>query len=174
MKETLLNFLHGKWLNHPLHAAVVHVPVGLWPAAFLFDLLSRWGIGGNPIVKLSFYAISLGLLSLVLAVPSGIADWGKIKKEKPAWRLALYHMALNLVVALLFAVNFGLRVHDFRSATTVETAPLLLTAIGVLLLIPAAYLGGRMVYDHGIGVARFSKRKLRARAETQGSNVPSS
>ena len=168
----IADFAKGKWLKHPLHPIVVHVPVALWPGALLFDGLSRIGLGGNGMVQLSFYSIALGLLAALVAVPTGVLDWGEIRKEKPAWKLGLYHMAVNLVADLLFAINLGLRFQDFHTARTVAAAPLLLSAIGTVMLIGGAYLGGLMVYDHGIGVARMSKDKLRKEAERAGANVP--
>jgi hypothetical protein len=35
----LLDFLKGKWLRHPLHPILVHVPMAIWPSALIFDLL---------------------------------------------------------------------------------------------------------------------------------------
>jgi len=168
----LLNFLKGKWLGHPLHPILVHVPMAMWPGALIFDLLSKWQIGGNAMVRLSFYAIVFGLLASLLAVPAGVMDWSGIKKEKPAWKIGLYHMILNLLVVLLFAINLGLRVQTFREATTVAGAPLLLSILGTALLIGSAYLGGMMTYTYGISVARMSKANWRKIAEAGGANVP--
>ena len=166
----LVDFLKGKWLKHPMHPILVHVPMAMWPGALIFDLLSRWN--GNPMVRLSFYAIIFGLLAALLAVPTGVVDWSGIKKTNPAWKLGLYHMILNLVVAVLFAINFGLRVHTFQDAGVVTGTPLLLSIIGTVLLIGSAYLGGLMVYDYGISVARMSKKKWRRIAEVGGANLP--
>ena len=168
----LLSFLKGKWMGHPLHPIVVHVPMATWPGALIFDLLSQWNIGGNAMVRLSFYAIIFGLAASLLAIPSGLVDWTGIKKEKPAWKIGLYHMGLNLAVALLFAINLGLRVQTFRLDAKVAGAPLLLSAIGTVLLIGSAYLGGMMVYQYGISVARMSKKKWRKIAEAGGANLP--
>ena len=123
-------------------------------------------------MRLSFFCIVLGLAATLPAVPSGLVDWMEIKKEKPAWKIGLYHMALNLVVTILFAVDFGLRVSTFQSATMVEPTALALSAIGTGLLFVSAYLAGLMVYDHGIAVARLSKKKWRGLAEQAGANVP--
>jgi len=168
----LLNFLKGKWLGHPLHPILVHVPMAMWPGALIFDLLSKWQIGGNAMVRLSFYAIVFGLLASLLAVPAGVVDWSGIKNEKPAWKIGLYHMILNLLVVLLFAINLGLRVQTFREATTVAGASLLLSILGTALLIGSAYLGGMMTYTYGISVARTSKDKWRKIAEAGGANLP--
>jgi uncharacterized membrane protein len=76
-----LDLLKGKWLKHPLHPITVHVPMAMWPSALIFDLLSRWQIGGNALARLSFYAIIFGLVASLLAVPTGVLDWSGIKKE---------------------------------------------------------------------------------------------
>ncbi len=168
----LLDFLKGKWLKHPLHPIIVHVPIAMWPGALIFDLLSQWNIGGNAMVRLSFCAIVFGLAASLLAIPTGLVDWTGIKKEKPAWKIGLYHMGLNLAVALLFAINLGLRMQTFCQDVKVAGAPLLLSAIGTALLVGSAYLGGMMVYQYGISVARMSKKKWRKIAEAGGANVP--
>ena len=168
----IADFAKGKWLKHPLHPIVVHIPVALWPGALLFDGISRMGIGGNAVVQLSFYSIGFGLLAALVAVPTGVLDWSAIKKEKPAWKVGLYHMAINLVVALLFAINLGLRIEDFQTSRSVAAAPLLLSVIGTVMLLGGAYLGGLMVYEHGTGVGRMSRNKLRREAERGGANLP--
>src|SRR5947207_16024735 len=102
------DFLKGKWLKHPLHPLLTHLPVALWPMALLFDLLSHLKTVGNVMVQLSFFSMVLGLASALLAVPTGLADWSSVKKSNPAWKLGLYHMMANLVVFLLFLINVGL------------------------------------------------------------------
>jgi uncharacterized membrane protein len=166
------DLLKGKWLKHPLHAAIVHVPVGLWPAALLFDFLSYAGVGGNAMVKLSFIAIAFGLAGAAFAVPTGVADWSEIKQDKPAWKIGLYHMGANLIIIILYGINLGLRLESFDSAARVGPVPLILSAVGTVLLFGSAYLGGMMVYDQGIGVARESKHKWRKVAEAGKANLP--
>ncbi len=126
----------------------------------------------GTLLRLSFYAIIFGLVASLLAVPTGLVDWTGIKKQKPAWKIGLYHMVLNLLATALFAVNLGLRVQDFRDAPTVSAAPLTLSILGTALVIGSAYLGGRMTYEYGISVARMSRKKWRKIAEAGGANVP--
>src|SRR5437016_9181596 len=170
--KSLLDFLKGKWLGHPLHPILAHVPMAMWPGALIFDLLSQYQIGGNAMVRLSFYAIVFGLAAALLAAPTGLVDWTGIKKGKPAWKIGLYHLALNVVVVILFAVNLYLRWPTYREATEVAQIPLLLSAVGTLVLIVSAYLGGRMVYEYGISVARMSKKKWRKLATAGGADLP--
>jgi uncharacterized membrane protein len=168
----LLDFLKGKWLGHPLHPILVHIPMAMWPSALVFDVLSERHVAGNIMVRLSFYSIAFGLAAALLAAPTGLVDWSGIKKEKPARKIGLYHLSPNLGAVVLFAVNLYLRWPTFRDATEVDPIPLLLSAIGTLILIGSAYLGGRMVYEYGISVARMSKKRWRKMAEAGGANLP--
>jgi uncharacterized membrane protein len=165
----LLDVLQGKWLGHPLHPAIVHIPIGAWIGACLLDL-GYWLEWTGPVfAQLALYLVAAGLLGALLAVPPGIADWIEIKKEKPAWKLGLYHMALNLGAALVWAVNCGLRI----GADHVVTGPVLITSlVGTGVVLASGYIGSLMVFDHGIGVARQSKSKWRAIATRAGSRVP--
>ncbi|MCI0393565.1 MAG: DUF2231 domain-containing protein [Chloroflexi bacterium] len=168
MKE----FLQGKWFKHPLHPMLVHLPTALWTAAFVFDLLTQFGIGGNPLVRTSFYAIGLGLLVTLLAIPTGLADWLDIKPGKPARNLGLYHLALNATATVVWATNFFLRLGALEDSAVRPTPFVWLSALGTILLFVAGYLGGRMVYAYGISVARHSKEKWRRIAQEGGANLP--
>lgn len=156
----------------PLHSLIVHIPVATWSAALIFDLLSRLHIGGNGMVRLSFYSILFGLLGALLAIPTGVIDWAGVKREKPAWKLGLMHMAINLTVTILFAMNLSVRMSSWKTAETVALTPLILSTIGALGLFAGAYLGGRMIYEYGVGVARRSKQKWRTLAEKGQAAVP--
>lgn len=165
-------FLQGRWLGHPLHPALVHVPVGLLPSALLLDVLSRAGVGGNAVVQTSFYCIALGLAVALVAAPAGLADWLEIKPKRPAYRMGLWHMGLNLLAVVVWGVNLVLRWGTFRSQTRVEWTPLALSVAGTAVLFVSGYLGSRMVFDQGVGVARMSKKRWRALAVAGRANVP--
>jgi uncharacterized membrane protein len=158
--------------DFPYHSLIVHIPVATWSCALLFDSLSRLHVGNNAMVRLSFFSIAFGLAAALFAIPTGVLDWGGVKKEKPAWKIGLYHMATNLVVTIIFAMNLGLRLTTWKTAEIVSLPALLLSAIGTALLFGGAYLGGLMVYEHGIGVARRSKEKWRSIAEKAGARLP--
>src|SRR5207247_1599380 len=141
------------------HPALVHLPTGLLPAGFIFDILSRCGVGGNAMVQVSFYSIALGLVVAVLAAPAGLADWLDIKPQRPAYKMGLWHMGVNVAVLALFTISFALRWNGFTWQMRVGMLPVLLSAAGTAVLIVSGYLGSRMVFDQGIGVARLSKGK---------------
>ena len=159
------DFLQGKWLGHPLHSFLVHLPIALWPTALAFDLLARAGLGGNAFVQTSFYAIGLGLASALLAIPAGLADWWDIKPENPARTLGLYHLLLNFIITGMMAANLGLRIATFPEATSVALLPVTLSFLGTVLLLVSGYLGGRLVYNYGISVARASAARRRRQTD---------
>jgi uncharacterized membrane protein len=168
----LKEFSQGQWLGHPVHSALVHVPVALFPGAMVFDILSRAGLGGNALVQTSFFAIALALLVSIPAAVSGLADWTEIKREKPAWRIGLYHMVVNLVVVTLFAFNLWLRWDTYAYAEQVAGLPLIISITGSVLLAFSVWLGGLMPFDQGTAVGRRSRKRWRQVAIAGGARVP--
>ena len=168
----LVEFLQGKWLGHPLHPVIVHVPVGAWLAAFVIDVILVLGSSSAVLERVALWCVGVGLAGALLAVPPGVADWSLIKRDKPAWQLGIWHMMLNLLAALAWAVNFGLRLSADGLAGEVTPPVLWSSVVGLALLLAGTYLGALMVFDHGIGVARQSKKKWRAIAARGGANLP--
>jgi len=148
------------------------MPTALWPSALVLDIISNLGGNKNAVVQTAFFAILLGLLAAVVAIPAGLADWWDIKPEKPARKLGVYHMAINLAVTALQIINLLLRVGTLPGAGSVDTLPLVLSLLSTLMLLVSGYLGGLMVYDQGISIARLSKKRWREVAKKGGANVP--
>lgn len=165
----LKDLLQGKWLGHPLHPALVHVPTALLPAAVVFDLCSF--AGGNIFVRTSFFAIAVALLAVLAAIPTGLADWSSVKPGKPAYTLGRRHLLLNVIVTILFAINLFIRRNDL-DADHVTAVQLFLSIVGTGILFVSGYLGGLMTFDHGVSVARQSKQKWRAIAEAGHARLP--
>ena len=166
------DFLQGKWLRHPLHPILVHIPTALWPAALVFDILSMLGVGGNAMVRTSFYSILFGIIVVLLAAPAGLADWLEIRPGKPAKNMGLVHAGINVTVTVVQIVNVALRWGTYTTDDAVGALPMLLSLVSTVALLVSGYLGGRMVYDQGIAIARLSKSEWRERAEKAGNAVP--
>jgi uncharacterized membrane protein len=164
-----IEILQGKWLGHPLHSALVHIPVGSWIAACLLDVANRAEWTPSALEPLATYCVAFGLLGALLAVGPGIADWLPIKKEKPAWKIGVIHMALNVAAVAVWTVNLTLRL---RSEHGVTSGVLGTSVVGTLLVFVSGYLGSLMVFDQGTAVARESKKEWRAIARRAGSRVP--
>ncbi len=165
----LLDILQGKWLGHPLHPAIVHIPLGGWVAALMIDVAisAGWTHGGPH--RLALYCVVIGLIVAVIAVPPGLADWLGIKKEKPAWKLGVIHLALNGAATAVWVLNAILRL---RADAAVTPLILVTSVLGTLLVLAGGYIGALMVFDHGVSVARQSKETWRKRAVRGGARVP--
>jgi uncharacterized membrane protein len=170
----LIDVLQGKWLGHPLHPAIVHVPVGAWWCAAAIDVFRRHATPASTAPVIALYCVVAGLVAAAAAVPTGVAEWTPIKKERPAWKLGLYHMALNLLAALVWAANLGLRWNALHTAEPITNAVMITSVAGALLVLISGYIGTLMVFDHGTSVGRQSKKKWRAIAERGGANLPES
>ena len=104
----LKEFLQGRALNHPLHPLLVHLPVGLWVANLIFDIM--YMSTGNPgYAVTAFYCLTLGIIGAVFAAITGIADYLEIESGTLPKRIATYHLLLNVFVVCLYVVNFFLR-----------------------------------------------------------------
>jgi uncharacterized membrane protein len=133
--------------RHPIHPMLVPLAIGLWVFSLVSDLVYRFGWGGEVWDVVAFYTLAGGIVGAILAAIPGFIDLlalppGRVKK------LAVAHMAVNLGAVVLFAVNFGLRLNAEPGAPV----PILLSVIGVAMIGVSGWLGGEMVYVHGVGV----------------------
>lgn len=142
-----------------MHPLLVHFSISLWPLVLVFDLLSRLAVGGNTFVQISFYIVTFGLVVALLAMPIGLFHWCEGEPDKRVWEISLYHMFLNIVAVLLWLVNFDLRVDLASKAASVSLGSLMLSGVGLLLLLVAGYLGGLVLYEHGVNLKHMVKPK---------------
>jgi len=153
----LKDFLEGKPLRHPLHPMLVHFPIGLFLLSLLLDLASLVFPSVPNLVRDSFYAMLLGVITALIAAVPGFVDYTDIRSDHPAKRTATAHLTLNLIVVALYGINLGVRSSSLVDPK-ISFGPLILSFIGIALLSVSGYLGGRLVYDDGIGVGRHKRR----------------
>jgi uncharacterized membrane protein len=131
--------------GHPIHAILVPLPIGLWIFALLADVMSRVS-GGGDWSTVAYYCIGGGVVGALLAAVPGLVDLLSMGDPRVR-RIGFTHMALNLAAVAVFALNFFV-----RSRTADHGGPLWLTLVGVALIGVSGWLGGEMVYRHGVGV----------------------
>ena len=132
--------------KHPIHPMLVTIPIGLWLFSFVCDLIFVFGSGVTLWFTLSFWTMLGGLIGALIAAVPGVIDM--LSLRGPLRRIALTHMALNVTVVVLYAVNIGTRIEG----AGVAGAPLVLSVIAIGLLAVSGWLGGHMVYVHRVGV----------------------
>jgi uncharacterized membrane protein len=150
--------------KHPLHPMLVVFPIGLWIFSLIADFifLSGGDVRWNDV---AFYTIAGGLVGALVAAVPGLFDMFSISDPKVG-KIAWNHMVLNLIAVAIFALNFYLRIGNTAGATL----PILLSVTGVFFIAVSGWLGGELVYVHGMGVEQQStratadeRRKLQAR-----------
>jgi uncharacterized membrane protein len=138
--------------GHPIHPMIVPFPIALWGFSLVADLVYLWR--GNPVWRdyIAFYALLGGVIGAALAAVFGVIDWLSIK-DREVKRTADWHARLNVIALLVFAASFYLRTTGGqRMLGGSYTIPLVLSVVGVILITISGYLGGELVFRHGVAV----------------------
>jgi nitrite reductase/ring-hydroxylating ferredoxin subunit/uncharacterized membrane protein len=136
-RQSLRDLLHGVWLGHPLHPALVQVPVGAFLSAAILDLLPGQRRAATTL-------IAVGAAASLPAAAAGLTDWASLSREQR--RVGLVHAASNTVALGLYAASLRARLRGRHSAGR-AFAYAGLSAAGA-----GAYLGGHLSYQQGAGV----------------------
>ena len=132
--------------KHPIHPMLVPIPIGLWLFSLVSDLIFRFGGGAAEWQTVAFYTMVGGIIGALAAAIPGLIDM--ISLPAGPKRTAIIHMTLNLTVVALYVVNVFVR------STNPENIglALMLSVVAVALLAVSGWLGGKMVYEHGVAV----------------------
>jgi nitrite reductase/ring-hydroxylating ferredoxin subunit/uncharacterized membrane protein len=143
--QKIRNFLNGTWLGEPLHVVLKDVPTGAWTVAMVFDVLDV-ALDRREFAVAADTSVAIGIASAVGAAIAGATDWSDV--DPPARRLGFIHGLLNLGGTGLFVASLLLRRGKSR------TSGRILGALGYAVIGYASHLGGKMVFDHRVGVDR--------------------
>ena len=147
--------------GHPIHPMLVTIPIGLFLFSFVADLAVYLG-GAESWATVAFYCIGGGIAGALLAAVFGLVDLLSMTDEKVK-KIGFAHMALNLGVVALFAINFILRWNGHEPQGT----PFALTVLAMLMLLVAGWLGGEMVFVHGAAVSNARNQPAVERRKMQ-------
>ncbi len=134
-------------MRHPLHPALVHFPVACWTLATLTDFASLWL--GETAWRWSAGLLTVGCLMALLAMVAGLMELPRIP-DGPALRDTYWHMGIMLTAFALFSARLLLGL-DHMQPQPPDLLSLLLDGAGFIALAIGGWLGGRLVYGHGIG-----------------------
>jgi uncharacterized membrane protein len=138
--------------GHPIHPMIIPFPIALWVFSFVADLVYLWR--GNPVWKdwIAFYTLLGGIIMAAVAAVPGLIDWLSLKEPKVV-KIANWHARLNVIALLVFVGSFYLRTTSGAQLVgDSHTIPLLLSVLGVVLITISGWLGGEMVFRHGVAV----------------------
>ncbi len=142
----MLNIVH-------LHPMVIHFPIALFGVSVLFEII--YLINKDSFYRrAAFYLFTIAALGVAAAVFTGNLAEEVVENEAIERFLEAHEEAGQftlIVVILTFLVRVMLQILD-KYYGWYHSLFLLLMAISLILLIRAAYLGGELVYTHGVGV----------------------
>lgn len=145
------NFLNGIWLGHPLHPALIELPLGAWSVSSLLDLLEAGG--KEELAPGADTALGIGLIGALASAATGLAQWHPLRGPSER-RVGITHALLNVTATSLFATSWFLRRGGNRGAARP------LAWLGWAIVYGGAYLGGSLAYEQKIGVDHAPRENL--------------
>jgi len=136
----------------PVHPMFVHYPIALWTTSVFTDVLYYF-TRHHTLVVISKYLIAAGILGAIAAAIPGLVDWTGIT-QTAVKKVATTHLVLNVLALLVFAVSLYLRMTNYGAPLVGFhlKIPFAVSVVGWLLMVISASLGGKLVYDHRMGV----------------------
>jgi uncharacterized membrane protein len=146
-----LSSLYRGLPGHPLHPPLTDATIGIYTLATVAAFLSVIGVSeGNTAV-----AWWLAL--------TGLAEWLTISRGTPLWRTATSHLLAMVSATVLFLIAV-LAGHGGYVDRAVETGPFILTLAGFAVMTLGGFLGGTIVFVHGMRVLNLVDEPARRAA----------
>ncbi len=146
------DFLHGVWLGHPLHPALMHAPIGAWISAAVLDL-----VPGQE--KAATTLVGAGTASAVPTALAGWNDWASLDTEQR--RTGLVHALCNVTAMALYGGSLAARLKGRHGRGRI------LGFLGLGVMGAGAYLGGHLAYKQGAAVNQAVADLMRVPEEWQ-------
>ena len=132
--------------GHPIHPMLIPFPIVCFIGTFVTDVVycrnhdAGWATA-------SHWLLIVGLVMAALAALAGLTDFFGDKRVQSSD--AVKHMLANVLAVVLELVNLLLRLNndDFIASTGVY-----ISGVVVLILVYSGWMGGELVFKHGIGV----------------------
>jgi uncharacterized membrane protein len=161
-----LSYLIRGFPGHPLHPPLTDATIGIYTAATAFGVLSALGVSEENFATAWWLALVLGLIVTGPTALTGFADWLSISWGTPLWRTATLHLS-SMLTATVFFLIAALVGHGDYVDKAVGAGSLILTLIGFAFLTLGGWLGGAVVFTHGMRVLNLVEEPT-ARAVTPG------
>ncbi|HEY6246914.1 MAG TPA: DUF2231 domain-containing protein [Pyrinomonadaceae bacterium] len=138
--------------GHPIHPMLIPFPIGLLVFSLVADLI--YLLRGNPVWEsyIAFYTLLGGIIGAAAAAIPGLIDWATLT-DRAAVRVANWHARVNITGLVIFIISFYLRTSSgAKWIATMPMLPIILSVVGVIGLAIAGWLGGELVFRHGVAV----------------------
>jgi uncharacterized membrane protein len=145
--------------GHPLHPPLTDATIGTYTFATVAAILNVVNLVGDKAAYAWWIALVVGLCSTALTATTGLIDWLSIEWGSELWKTATAHMIAMLAATgtFLAAVLVG---HHGYTQGIVSGGAFALTLVGFVLLTTGGWLGGAVVFVHGMRVLNLVSERF--------------
>jgi len=162
-----LSYLWKGLPGHPIHPPFTDATIGIYTFATIAALADVTGISNNAATHGWWLALLTGLVVTVPTALTGLVDWLTMEWGSELWKTATLHLTAMVSATVFFGLA-ALLGHDSFKRGDVSAGPFVLTIVGFGLLTLGGWLGGTIVFVHGMRVLNL----VREPAERAVSPVP--
>jgi uncharacterized membrane protein len=137
--------------GHPIHPPLTDATIGTYTFATIAAVLSKVGVAEHSAARGWWLALIIGLIITGLTALTGLIDWLAIEWGTELWKTATVHMFAMLTATVFFLVA-AIVGHGGYVDQAVTTGSFILTLIGFAVLTLGGWLGGAVVFVHGMRV----------------------
>jgi len=137
--------------GHPPHPPLTDATIGTFTVGAAAAILGWLGVEERGMAAAAFLAIVLGLIFALPTVVTGFADYLEISRGTPLWRTATLHWLAMVFAVTTFLIAAAL-LHDGWDSGDVSGAGALVAIVAEGLLTLGGWIGGTIVFVHGMRV----------------------
>jgi uncharacterized membrane protein len=146
----LAALLHGP-PGHPAHPPLTDATIGMFVLATGLAVVGAAGWIETKAGPACWLALIGGLIVAVPTAVTGFADWLELDWGSPRWRTATLHLTAMVAAVSSYGVAAWLQWPGYEDGS-VTTAGLVFALIGLVALTAGGWLGGALVFVHGLRV----------------------
>jgi len=137
--------------GHPIHPPLTDATIGTYTVASVLAVVDATGISDTTAAHGWWLCLIVGLVFTVPTALTGLVDWLRLTWGSEIWQTATAHLVAMVTATIFFllATVFG---HDDWHAGNVSAGELVLTLVGFVVLAVGGWLGGTIVFVHGMRV----------------------
>lgn len=137
--------------GHPLHPPLTDATIGTYTVATILGVLSVLGVSESNTATAWWLALVIGLVITVPTALTGFVEWLGIEWQTPLWWTATWHL-FSMVTATVFFLLAAIVGHGGYVDGEVTAGALVLNLIGFGAMTLGGWLGGSVVFVHGMRV----------------------
>jgi uncharacterized membrane protein len=151
MRSTKADVMLRGLPGHPLHPPLTDATIGMFVLASGLAVIGSLGGIEDAAGKGCWLALIGGLIVAVPTATTGFADWVRLDWGSERWRTATLHMTAMVTAVVLFALAAWLQHRGYQHGD-VTTGGLIFSVLGLVALTAGGWLGGALVFVHGLRV----------------------